>query len=307
MTHPMPSGDDIFPEFRTVSLDSGVDLAIVHWLPPREVQTRGRPWLLVHGLASNARLWDGVARRLAGAGHEVVAVDQRGHGHSSKPDDGFDVVTCADDLALLISDLEWEQPAVAGQSWGASVALELGYRHADSVSLIACVDGGFSDLQDRFPQWDEAADMLAPPKLAGAPLSTVEEWIAQSAGDWPPEGQTGTMANFEVRSDGTIAPWLSFERHMKVLHGLWEYRPSTRYAELKVPVLLLPADSGDVSWTSSKEDGVDAALALLPVGRAVWFRPAHHDVHAQQPEAVSRVLHLAASDDQFFSVSGDSQ
>jgi pimeloyl-ACP methyl ester carboxylesterase len=28
----------------------------------------GHPFLLVHGLASNARLWDGVARRLAAAG-----------------------------------------------------------------------------------------------------------------------------------------------------------------------------------------------------------------------------------------------
>ncbi|HEY5472951.1 MAG TPA: alpha/beta fold hydrolase, partial [Candidatus Limnocylindrales bacterium] len=38
------------------------------------------PFLLVHGLASNARLWDGVARRLTEAGHRSVAVDLRGHG-----------------------------------------------------------------------------------------------------------------------------------------------------------------------------------------------------------------------------------
>jgi len=49
------------------------------------------PFVLVHGLASNARLWDGVARRLAGAGHSSAAVDLRGHGRSDKPDTG-----CAD-------------------------------------------------------------------------------------------------------------------------------------------------------------------------------------------------------------------
>ena len=43
----------------------------------REAPGPLRPFLLVHGLSSNARLWDGVARRLAAAGHEVVAVAQR--------------------------------------------------------------------------------------------------------------------------------------------------------------------------------------------------------------------------------------
>ena len=35
------------------------------------------PYLLVHGLASNARLWDGVAQRLYDAGHAFVAPNGR--------------------------------------------------------------------------------------------------------------------------------------------------------------------------------------------------------------------------------------
>ena len=46
----------------------------------------GTPLLLVHGLASNARLWDEVAAIIAGAGHDSVAVDQRGHGRSTQTD-----------------------------------------------------------------------------------------------------------------------------------------------------------------------------------------------------------------------------
>src|SRR3954447_25638242 len=62
----------------------------------------GRPFVLVHGLASNAHLWDGVADRLAVLGHAVTTVDQRGHGQSDKPDDGYDFVTVTNDLAALI-------------------------------------------------------------------------------------------------------------------------------------------------------------------------------------------------------------
>jgi pimeloyl-ACP methyl ester carboxylesterase len=288
----------IQPEHRMHPLASGVELHALHWDPVTE--PTGRAWVLTHGLASNARLWDGVARRLAALGHRVVTVDQRGHGRSSKPEGGYDVPTCADDLALLVADLGLDRPAVAGQSWGGNVVLELGHRHPDAVDQVACVDGGFIDLRARFPRWEDCAVTLAPPRLAGTPLATIEGWLAASMADWPEEGRRAVLANFEVRDDGTIAPWLTFERHLEVLRGLWEHTPSTRYPTMRVPVLLLPADTGDVAWTHSKEDAVEAALAALPRGRATWFRPAHHDVHAQQPAAVAAVLHDAVTDPTFF-------
>lgn len=291
--------DDITPVHEMHPLPSGVDLHALRWEPSAGASDPLTPWVLTHGLASNARLWDGVARRLAALGHLVITVDQRGHGHSSKPDTGYDVATCADDLALLIGELDLDRPAVAGQSWGGNVVLELGFRHASSVSQIACVDGGFIDLQDRFPVWDDCRTALAPPRLAGTPVEKMQGWLAKSASDWPDEGRAGTMANFEVRNDGTIAPWLTFERHLTVLRGLWEHQPSTRYAGVHVPTLLIPADTGDVAWTRSKEDAVNQAVDALPHGRAHWFRPAHHDVHAQQPDAMTELLHTASTDSAF--------
>jgi pimeloyl-ACP methyl ester carboxylesterase len=272
--------------------DDVIELHAVHWDPP-PTAVEQVPFLLVHGLASNARLWDGVARHLAGLGHRVVAIDQRGHGHSSKVDRRYDMATVADDLRLLIETLGWERPAVAGQSWGGNVVLELAWAHPESVSMIACVDGGFIDLGRKFPEWSEAATALAPPRLAGTPLADMRRWIESSAADWPAVGREGTLANFEVREDGTIAPWLTFERHLLVLRGLWEHQPSSRYPEVEVPTLLIGADTGDVAWSHSKHEAVDAALQLLPRGHAVWFSPAHHDVHAQQPEAVGELLHNA--------------
>ena len=288
------------PNHEFHDIPSGVELHVLRWMPPADVAASGRSWMLTHGLASNARLWDGVARRLAARGHVVLTVDQRGHGLSSKPDDGYDIANCADDLALLISELGLDRPAVAGQSWGGNVVLELAHRHPDVVSSIACVDGGFIDLMRAFPKWEDCAAALAPPRLAGTPLTTMQGWLHDSASDWPAEGRAGTMANFEVSDDGTIAPWLTFERHLTVLRGLWEHRPSAVYPEVLVPTLLIPADTGDVNWTSSKRQAVDDAVAALPNGRAHWFSPAHHDVHAQQPLAVAALLHDALTDTDFF-------
>jgi pimeloyl-ACP methyl ester carboxylesterase len=250
-------------------------LHAVHWDPLAATQP---PCLLVHGLGSNARLWDGVAWRLAELGHPTVAIDQR----------------------ELINHLGWDQPLVAGQSWGANVVLELGYRHPTASQAIACVDGGFIELQERFPVWEDAAEMMAPPKLAGTPYTKMQQWMAKSNADWPEEGRQGQLASFEVLDDGTVTPWLTFERHLQVLRGLWEHRPSTRYASINTPLMMIPADTGDVAWTASKRAAVDAAIEALPHGRADWFSPAHHDVHAQHPAEVADLLHQAATKADFF-------
>jgi pimeloyl-ACP methyl ester carboxylesterase len=281
-------------------LASGVDLHALHWDPPADTTQVLRPWLLVHGLASNARLWDGVAWRLARLGHPVVAVDQRGHGHSSKPDDGFDMGTVADDLRLLIEDLGWERPMVAGQSWGGNVVLELAHRHPLAVSGIACIDGGLIELRRRFPDWEDARAAMAPPRLLGTPLEQLRARLAQHTPDWPEEGRLGQLANFEVLSDGTIAPWLTFERHMAVLRGLWEHSPALLWSSISTPVLLVTADTGNASWSASKAASVEAALAVLPRCRAEWFHGAHHDVHAQHPEEIASLLHRAVTEPDFF-------
>lgn len=278
------------------ALATGVVLHAMHWEPIGP--SRHRTWVLTHGLASNARLWDGVARRLADLGHRVITVDQRGHGLSSKPDGGYDIPTCADDLANLIEHLGLERPAIAGQSWGGNVVVELAHRHGHLVDQICCVDGGFIELRSSFDTWDDVRRSLAPPELAGTPVEQMRAWIDSSAADWPDEGRAGTMHNFEIRSDGTIAPWLSFERHLTVLRGLWEHHPFERFPDLMVPVLFIAADDG--SRTMQKEPAIDKALQLLPVARAEWFRPAHHDVHAQKPVEVAKLLHTAVTDSDFY-------
>ena len=118
---------------KRVHVAEGVELAVDRWPAANAdpgAPAPGAPFLLVHGLASNARLWDGVAAALTGLGHEVVTVDLRGHGRSSKPDEGYDVPTVADDLAVLIERLGLERPIAAGQSWGGNVVLELAARTA---------------------------------------------------------------------------------------------------------------------------------------------------------------------------------
>ena len=125
-----------------ITVAPGVELRVL----ASGLDQTGIPFVLVHGLASNARMWDGVASELAAAGHPVVWIDQRGHGQSGKPDDGYDFTTIVNDLVVLISELGFHRPIVVGQSWGGNVVLELAATHPEVPGAVVAVDGGFIEL-----------------------------------------------------------------------------------------------------------------------------------------------------------------
>jgi pimeloyl-ACP methyl ester carboxylesterase len=137
----------------------GVELAIDLW-DPEPVATQRPAFVLVHGLSSNARMWDGVAADLVADGHRVATVDLRGHGRSSKPDGPYDIPTVADDLAALIDHLALDRPIVAGQSWGGNVAVELAASHPNSIRGIVCVDGGWLEPSRVFRDWESCREVL---------------------------------------------------------------------------------------------------------------------------------------------------
>jgi pimeloyl-ACP methyl ester carboxylesterase len=277
-----------------IPVAEGVELAVDLWDPERD--GRAAPaFVLVHGLASNARMWDGVAADLVADGHRIATVDLRGHGRSSKPDGPYDIPTVADDLASLIDHLGLERPIVAGQSWGGNVAVELAARHPNSIRGIVCVDGGWLEPSRVFPDWDACRDVLAPPRLAGRPLTEVEAYVRSAHEDWPETGIRGALANFEVRPDGTIAPWLTFDRHIAVLRGLWDHHPSQLYATLAVSVLLVPVLDADGHDADRKRAQIEEALGTIPAARACWFT-GHHDIHAERPDELADLMHRATLD-----------
>jgi pimeloyl-ACP methyl ester carboxylesterase len=231
-------------------------------LEAREWPGQATAFLLVHGLASNARMWDGVAEQLASRGHRVVAVDQRGHGRSDKPDTGYDFATLTADLVALMDALDLDRPVAAGQSWGGNVVLELGHRYPSRVAGVACIDGGTRDMAERLPDWEEASVVLAPPVLDNVRRDEIETYMRRTHPDWPESGITGALANFDVRDDGTVAPWLTRTRHMTILRELWQHRPTEVLPQLTVPVCIVNARDYD----------------------------ADHDIHAQKPELVAQLL-----------------
>ena len=246
------------------------------------------PFLLVHGLASNCLTWAAVASRLHGRGHDVVALDLRGHGQSDKPEGGYDLGTMAGDVVAALDTLGWERVVVAGQSTGGNVAVGVAHRDPRVVA-VAGVDGGAIELAERWPEWDDCERDLAPPELAGMPVDRVEAWLRGAHPDWDDEAVAATMANFEVRPEGVVVPRLSREHHLQILRSLWEHRPTGLLPDIAVPVLLILADTGDGSIEAKRAEAARAVAAGRTVG-VEWVSPADHDLHVQKPDLVADLL-----------------
>ncbi len=252
----------------------------------------GQVYVLLHGLASNARTWGGVGAALAAAGNRVIAVDQRGHGLSDKPDAGYDFASICADLHSLLDALKLEHPIIVGQSWGGNVVLEFGARYPGRARGLAFVDGGILDLQEHpsGADWESIAEALRPPLLAGTPRSAIQQMIAQHNPEWDDAGVEATLANFELLPDGTVRPWLTLDRHMLILRALWEQRPGDLYPRVTEPVLICAADDGNVAWTVAKHRMVAAAQGLLAHSDVQWFHNTAHDIHVHRPAELASLF-----------------
>lgn len=287
------------PLSRTIRVRDGVGLHALEWTSPATHQ--GEPIILIHGLASNARLWDGAARALTQHGHAVIAIDLRGHGRSDKPDHGYDMTSVARDVVDVINHLQsehpnWSRPLIVGQSWGGNIVIEVAAHYGDDVRGAVAVDGGTIELQRMFPEWDHCKNMLAPPKLAGMPATQLEAGMRSMHPDWSDEAIAGAMANMEHLPDGTIRPWLTFDRHITVLRGLWEHSPSQLFSRIEVPVLFTPATRANDPITQAKREMITIAEQTLRRGKVVWFDPADHDLHAQHPQRFADTVHNAITE-----------
>jgi pimeloyl-ACP methyl ester carboxylesterase len=102
----------------------------------------GEPILLIHGFASNvAANWRDAhwLRTLTGARRRVIALDNRGHGHSQKlyDSDLYGAPAMAEDARRLLDHLGISRADVMGYSMGARIAVFLALAHPERVrSLI---------------------------------------------------------------------------------------------------------------------------------------------------------------------------
>ena len=283
-THPAPVVDDTLTTTTT-----GIQMHYRDW------GGKGRPILLLHGLASSSRIWDLIAPRLTPYGR-VVALDQRGHGATAKPDDGYDFTTIVADAQGAVAALGLRAPVVIGHSWGAGVALT--YAAQDPVCPgVVLVDGGLVDLRARpAATWEETSRRLAPPDLSHFHLDDLVRHMGQ--------GPLGTLDEsfrrsffrslMEEQPDGTVRPRLTRDRHMAILHAMWKQRLASVLDQVACPILAIMAEAekpGDKAdpFQAAKQRTL-AQAAQHPNVHIVTLPDTIHDIPLHRPVELARLI-----------------
>jgi pimeloyl-ACP methyl ester carboxylesterase len=131
---------------------------------------QGEPIVLVHGFASNKEVnWVAPSwvTTLTRAGRRAIALDNRGHGASSKLYEpaAYHSTIMAEDVRALLDHLDLRRADIMGYSMGARIAAFLALAHPDRVRAAVLGGLGFR-LVEGVGLPDTIADALEAPSLA---------------------------------------------------------------------------------------------------------------------------------------------
>jgi pimeloyl-ACP methyl ester carboxylesterase len=95
----------------------------------------GEPVIFLHGGLANADYW-GLQVPEVARHYQVIVMDSRGHGRSTRDNRPYGYDLMADDVVALLDFLHIERAAVVGWSDGGILGLDLAIRHPGRVSKV---------------------------------------------------------------------------------------------------------------------------------------------------------------------------
>jgi pimeloyl-ACP methyl ester carboxylesterase len=218
-------------------MHDGVEIAFLD-------EGEGEPVVLVHGFASTAQgnwVHPGWVATLTRAGRRVIALDNRGHGASSKLYDpaAYHSACMADDVRALLDHLGIERADVMGYSMGARITAFFALAHP--ARLRRAVLGGLG---------------IRLVEGVGLPESIAEALEAPSLADvHDPTGRTFRAFAEQTQSD--LAALAA------CIRGSRQVLTRDEVGTIRAPVLVAVGGKDNVAGSAQE------LAALLPAGRAL--------------------------------------
>jgi 3-oxoadipate enol-lactonase len=133
---------------------------------------------LIHSLALDGSIWNGVAARLDGEA-EILTYDCRGHGRSGREAVPFTTELFARDLAELLDHIGWQTAAVAGCSMGGCVAQAFAGLYPSRVSALGLIDTTAWYGPDAPKTWRERAAAARSKRFAALTAFQATRWFGE--------------------------------------------------------------------------------------------------------------------------------
>lgn len=237
----------------------------------------GEVILLLHGLGSTKADWDLQVGEFSKK-FRVLAPDLRGHGNSTKPEDksAYGIEKCAEDMQLLLKELEVQKCTVVGFSMGGAVAFEMAVRYPEMVSKMVIINTApdFNDL-------GKMGEEMVRERTKSLETTGMEPLAQQiSEGMFPGNDQRQLRnAFFERARKNPVGSYFNS------FITLMEWGIGEKVKEIDIPVLVVASDL-DYTPVSLKESYVQK----MPDARLVVINNSRHGVTMDQPEQFNTAL-----------------
>jgi non-heme chloroperoxidase len=240
----------------------------------------GVPVLLLHGVTDSRRSWDPVLPHLPPS-IRAVALTQRGHGDSDRPDAGYTLDDMAGDAAGVIEALELGPAIMAGHSMGAWVATRAAIDRPDLVhGAVLAASLGIARRNADFAALCEEMSGLADPVDPGLvrefQLSTTERPL--------PGAQLNLFVAESLKLPARV--WRA------VFAGMLEIDLSAGLPSLEAPALLVWGDRDGLA-TRAEQDWL---LEVIPDARLEVYEGTGHALHWEEPRRFAARLAAFALD-----------
>jgi len=260
----------------------------------------GPPALFVHGLATNAHLWQELIGHLGGADRRCIAIDLPLHGHSPvRPGQELTIGAFADVLADFIASLGlWEIDLVA-HDIGGGIAQVLAARHPERLRTLTLTD---CETQDNIPPAAMASTVelartgqlaAAAPAIIGDPAAARGFFVT---GYQDPDFLTTDMV--QTFLDPVLGTPESAERLQELIAGLGPSElaasePALR--QLDVPAIIIwgtDDDFFDLKWAYWLQGEIRSAYQVTEMTGAKLFFP--HENAAELAAHIQKHWNTAA-------------
>jgi pimeloyl-ACP methyl ester carboxylesterase len=220
---------------------------------------RGEPVLLLHGGLANANYWGHQVRALQ-RHYQVIVMDSRGHGRSSRNQEPYGYDLMASDVVALLDHLGIKKTAIVGWSDGAIIGLDIAMKHPERVSKLFA----FAANSDPSGVADIASN------------DVFKTYIARAGEEYK-------------RLSPTPAAYQSFVAEITTM---WESQPkwtATDLAAIKVPTWIVDGDHDE----AIKRENTEFMAANIPHAGLLIQPQVSHFSFLQDPEQFNEdVLHF---------------
>ncbi|HEV2717956.1 MAG TPA: alpha/beta hydrolase, partial [Terriglobales bacterium] len=255
----------------------------------------GRPVIMIHGNAGDARDFDFGTLDLVARNYHVIAFDLPGHGFSKMGSRAKGTIQeQAETLHQALSTLGVRDPILVGHSWGGAIALAYALLYPDETcALVLLAPAAYSDgrhdaplgLLMRLPLLSDACLALFKPifgrrllkkslKDAFSPEPIPDEYLRVVAPVWLDRNHLKAFIKNDAMIDSSL-------REL-----------SPRYGKILARVVIV---TGDSDLAVSPEKNAFELHQVIKNSQLVVIPHAGHQIPQTNPEAVLKAVDMAAA------------